>query len=95
MSLSLVQSRALLEASTEAETMLQLTENFLQKHESYITDEERQATMQGMDTLRRAVSEKNKDGILKATEALNEITKPFAERVMDAAVQAALQGKKV
>jgi molecular chaperone HscA len=90
-----MQTRALLEASTEAETMLQLTENFMQKHERFITDEERKTTKDGMDHLRRAVDEKNKDGILKATEELNEITKPYAERVMDAAVQAALQGKRV
>jgi molecular chaperone HscA len=37
----------------------------------------------------------DKNLIQAKSEELNEITRPFAERMMDASVKAALQGKKV
>lgn len=88
-----IQLRALVEASTEAEQMIQLTENFLTKNSQYITTEEQQATKIAIQELRDAIEAKNKDAIMLATEKLNQVSSPYAERVMDLAVAEALKGK--
>lgn len=90
-----IQTRSLIEAITEASTMLQLTENFLFKHNIHITTEEQQATQLAIAQLQQAIDEKNKDRILAATEQLNAVSSPYAERVMDIAVAEALKGKEV
>ncbi|MBK9481487.1 MAG: Fe-S protein assembly chaperone HscA [Bacteroidetes bacterium] len=90
-----IQTRSLIEAITEASTMLQLTENFLFKHNVHITTEEQQATQLAIAQLQQAIDEKNKDQILAATEQLNAVSSPYAERVMDIAVAEALKGKEV
>ncbi|MBK6330973.1 MAG: Fe-S protein assembly chaperone HscA [Bacteroidetes bacterium] len=90
-----IQTRSLIEAITEASTMLQLTENFLFKHNVHITTEEQQATQLAIAQLQQAIDEKNKDRILAATEQLNAVSSPYAERVMDIAVAEALKGKGV
>ena len=90
-----IQTRSLIEAITEASTMLQLTENFLFKHNIHITTEEQQATQLAIAQLQQAIDEKNKDRILAATEQLNAVSSPYAERVMDIAVAEALKGKGV
>lgn len=73
--------------------MIQLTENFLAKHNQYITTEEQEATAIGLEALRKAIEQKDKDAIMLATEQLNQISSPYAERVMDMAVSEALKGK--
>lgn len=88
-----IQLRALVEASTEAEQMIQLTENFITKNSQYITAEEQQATILAIQELQHAIEEKNKDAIMLATEKLNQVSSPYAERVMDLAVAEALKGK--
>jgi len=90
-----IKARALIESQTEAEQMIQLTENFLQKHRIYIQDEESAATVQGIEDLLKAIEQKDKDLIMSETEKLNMITSPYAERVMDIAVGEALKGKGV
>lgn len=90
-----IQIRALIEAKTEAEQMIQLTENFLHKHQQYITDDEKQATLTGIQELQTSINDNDKNAIISLTEALNTITSPYAERVMDIAVSEALKGKGV
>ena len=90
-----IQIRALIEAKTEAEQMIQLTENFLHKHQQYITDDEKQATRTGIQELQTSINDNDKNAIISLTEALNTITSPYAERVMDIAVSEALKGKGV
>jgi molecular chaperone HscA len=90
-----IQIRALVEATTEAEQMIQLTQNFLHKHQEHISPEEQSATQEGIESLELAITEKDKNKIMLATEQLNHITSPFAERVMDIAVASALNGKAV
>ncbi len=90
-----IQLRALIEAQTEAAQMMQLTQNFLFKHQQYITDNERLATNEGMRLLQLAIEAKDKDLVMSLTEELNRITSPYAERVMDIAVAEALKGKGV
>jgi molecular chaperone HscA len=45
--------------------------------------------------LRGLLLSNNRNEILAGVEALNEYTRPFAERVMDVAVSTALKSKKV
>lgn len=90
-----IQTRSLVEASSEAEQMIQLTENFLHKHAQYISDEEKSATSDAIATLTKAIEDKDKNAILAETERLNAINTPYAERVMDIAVAEALKGKGI
>jgi len=85
--------RALVEAKTEGEQLLSTTENFLTKNTSLISKEEMMATAAAMQALQLALTMDDKNLIQSKTEALNEVTRPFAERAMDAAVGAALKGK--
>ncbi|MGN6566816.1 MAG: Fe-S protein assembly chaperone HscA [Flavipsychrobacter sp.] len=90
-----IQTRALVEATTEAEQMLDTTEKFLQKNRTLLTEDEVNDTLGAMQQLREAINVKDKDLIQKQTEALNEVSRPFAERVMDAAIKDAMKGKKI
>lgn len=87
--------RALLEAITEAEQMIELTQNFIRKHKPRLTKDELEATEQAINNLISAIQDKNKDGIHKNIEQLNEISKPYAERIMDEAVANSLKGKNI
>lgn len=90
-----IAERSVVEAITEAENLIQLTENFMHKHEAFIVPEERSAAMQAIAVLQEAIQQRDKNAIMHANEELNRITSPFAERVMDAAVAAALKGKTI
>lgn len=85
--------RALVEAKTEGEQLLATTENFLTKNTSLISKEEMMATAAAMQALQLALTMDDKNLIQTKTEELNEVTRPFAERAMDAAVGVALKGK--
>lgn len=90
-----IQARALAEATTEAIQMMETTEKFLNKHQAFLTETEIAETKALMQQLQQAVDDKNKDLIQKQTEQLNELSRPYAERVMDAALKDAMRGKKV
>lgn len=87
--------RSLIEATTEGETQIELTQNFLKKHKQYITDEELLATENAILEIKKAIEAKDKNAIMAANESLNNISSPYAERVMDIAVAEAMKGKKV
>lgn len=90
-----ITARALVEAKTEGEQILAVTEKFLQKNNQIISKEEMVATAQAMQNLQMALTMNDKNLIQTKTEELNEITRPFAERAMDAAVSEALSGKNI
>lgn len=90
-----MQQRALVEARTEGEQLLQATEKFLLNNASLITSEEMTTTAAAMQALQLALTMTDKDLIHTKTEELNEVTKPFAERAMDKAVSEALKGKTI
>jgi molecular chaperone HscA len=87
--------RALVEAKTEGEQILAVTEKFLTKNASIIDKQELIATAQAMQNLQLALTMSDKNLIQSKIEELNEITRPFAERAMDAAVSGALKGKTI
>lgn len=90
-----VKTRALVEASTEGEQILTVTEKFLAKNASIISPEEMVTTAQAMQALQLALTMQDKNLIQTKTEELNEITRPFAERAMDDAISNAMKGHKI
>lgn len=88
-------ARALTEARTEAEQLLKTTEKFLHKNATFLTKEEMLSTAGAMQALQLSISMEDKDLIHKKTEELNEISRPYAERIMDEAVKKAISGTKI
>jgi molecular chaperone HscA len=87
--------RALVEASTEAEQLIFATENFIKKHTNNITDEEIEATLLAIENLQESVEAKDKNSIQINITALNDVSKGYAERVMDIAISEAMKGKAI
>ena len=90
-----IATRALAEARTEGEQLLQTTEKFIQKNAVHLSKEEMMNTAAAMQTLQLSITMDDKDLIHSKLEALNDISRPYAERVMDAAISLAMKGKAV
>ena len=90
-----IAKRALVEARTEAEQLLKTTERFLGKNAMKLTKEELLETASAMQALQLAITMEDKDLIHKKTEELNDISRPYAERIMDSAIADAMKGKQV
>lgn len=90
-----MQQRALVEAQTEGKILLETTETFLQKNNGFLTTDELEATKHAMEHLKKVISGSDKDAIQNAIETLNTLSRPYAERLMDEAVQHAMKGKKI
>lgn len=90
-----METRALVEAKTEAEQLIDTTEKFLQKNASLLTDAEIQKTQSAISALKNILDSSDKNLIREKTEILNEISRPYAERVMDEAISKAMSGKNI
>ncbi|MEJ7671555.1 MAG: Hsp70 family protein [Chitinophagaceae bacterium] len=90
-----IATRALLEARTEGEQLLETTEKFIQKNSGELTSEELMSTAQAMQALQLSLTMEDKDLIHLKIEELNDISRPYAERVMDQAVSKAMKGKAI
>jgi molecular chaperone HscA len=90
-----IQIRALVEAKTEAQQILDTTSQFIEKNRSFLTEEEVLITVKAMNDLSGKMSSDDKDKIHTAIEQLNEISRPYAERLMDHAIATAMKGKKL
>jgi molecular chaperone HscA len=90
-----IANRALVEARTEAEQILSVTEKFLTKNATILAKEEITASASAMQALQLAITMEDKNLIQAKTEELNNITRPFAERAMDEAISGALKGKGI
>ncbi len=88
-------TRALVEARTEGEQILAVTEKFIAKNQGLLTQSELIDTATAMQALQLALTMEDKNLIQSKIEALNEISRPFAERAMDQAVSGALKGKTI
>ncbi len=87
--------RALTEAKTEAEQLLQTTEKFIQKNITQLTPQELTATSQAMQALQLALDMNDKNLIQSKTAELNGISQPYAERIMDAAISSSMKGQSI
>lgn len=87
--------RALTEARTEGEQLLSTTERFVGKNATLLSPQEMNETAAAMQALQLSLTMDDKDLIHAKIEALNEISRPYAERLMDAAVSTALKGSSL
>lgn len=90
-----IAKRALVEARTEGEQLLETTEKFIGKNASLLAQEELIATAEAMQALQLALTMEDKDLIHRKVEELNDISRPYAERVMDQAVSTAMKGRTI
>jgi molecular chaperone HscA len=90
-----VNQRMIIEARTEGEQMVYTAERFIQKHGELLTVAEVSETHQYIQALKEALTSNDKDLILKKVDELNNLTRPYAERVMDQAISTAMTGKKI
>ena len=90
-----IKIRALVEAKTEAKQLIDTTQKFLNKNLEFLVPEEIDVTNKAIDELKTSLDSDNKDLIHQKTEALNEISRPYAERVMDMAISKAMSGKSI
>lgn len=90
-----MKARALGEARTEGEQLLKTTERFLQKNSSELEKDELINTANAMQALQLALTMEDKDLIHTKIEALNEVSRPYAERLMDNAIAGAMKGKTI
>lgn len=87
--------RALAEARTEGEQLLGTTEKFIQKNTVYLSKQELMDTANAMQALQMALTMDDKNLIHSKIEELNNISRPYAERVMDEAIAVAMKGKAI
>ena len=90
-----IKTRALVEAKTEALQLIDTTQKFLNKNAELLLPQEIANTTKAIDDLKSALDSENKDFIHQRTESLNEISRPYAERVMDLAISKAMSGKSI
>lgn len=90
-----IATRALVEARTEGEQLLETTEKFIGKYAAHLSPQELTDTAAGMQALQLALTMQDKDLLHKKIEELNEVSRPYAERVMDMAISASMKGQKV
>jgi molecular chaperone HscA len=90
-----IATRALVEARTEAEQLLETTEKFIQKNAALLSKEELMETAAAMQALQLSITMEDKDLIHTKVEELNDISRPYAERIMDQAVSLAMKGKAI
>jgi len=90
-----IKVRALVEAKTEAQQLIDTTQKFLDKNTEFLLPEEIAATNKAIEDLRSVFESANKDLIHQKTEDLNEVSRPYAERVMDMAISKAMSGKSI
>jgi molecular chaperone HscA len=90
-----IAARALAEAKTEGEQLLKTTERFLQKNAIHLINNELQETAAAMQALQLAITMDDKNLIHTKTEQLNDISRLYAERIMNMAVGEAMKGKTI
>ncbi len=90
-----IAARALAEAKAEGEQLLKTTERFLQKNNDLLMKEELLATAGAMQALQLAITMEEKDLVQKKIEELNEVSRPYAERIMNESISRAMKGKQV
>lgn len=90
-----IDTRALTEAKTEAEQLLTTTEKFMHKNFESMTQTEVTQTSLAMQALQLSLDMNDKNLVQTKTEELNDISRPYAERIMDIAISKAMAGKKI
>lgn len=90
-----MQIRALVEAQTEARQIIDQTSQFIVKNKSFLSEKELAETESAIEKLNELLEKNNKDDIHTGIENLNEISRPYAERLMDEAISKTMKGKNI
>ena len=90
-----IRIRAIVEAQTEGKQLVDTTNNFLIKNRAYLEESEVKDTEKAIAELLAVFDSNDKDLIHSKIEALNEISRPYAERLMDKAISASMSGKNI
>lgn len=90
-----MQTRALVEAQTEARQIIDSTTQFIGKNKEFLTKQELSETETAIQQLSGLLTTGSKDEIQRGIESLNEISRPYAERLMDEAISIAMKGKRI
>jgi len=90
------ETRLLIDARTEAKTVLNATRRALEKlDDAIVPPEERAAIHEQMTRLEKAMDGTDGRKVRDETTRLDQVTRPLAERLMNHSVQEALGGKTV
>lgn len=87
--------RALIEAKTEGRQLIYTAERFISKNSQMLSAAETMESQKLIQELNEKITSGSRDEILAGIDTLNEYTKPFAERLMDIAIGAALKGTTI
>lgn len=87
--------RQLVETKTEAEQIIYQCRKLINSNSTLLNEEEIKSTESAIDELATLCNGTDRDAINHSMERLNNITRPFAERLMDEAIGKALTGKKL
>ncbi|MCE2485603.1 MAG: Hsp70 family protein [Desulfurellaceae bacterium] len=87
--------RLLIEARVEAETILNATHKALRDNAAALQEDEADRINAAVEALQTATAGQDFDLIRGLSEALSEVTEPFAQRIMDTSIQAALTEKRL
>ena len=90
-----VVARLLAEARTDAETVLRQTERALGDSATLLEGDEEERIRAAMAALRRGIAEVDYNAIRELADRLNEVSTPFAQRIMSASLKRALEHKDV
>src|SRR5262249_22264568 len=90
-----VTKRLLIEARTEADTVIHATEKALREHASFLIAGEENHIQTAMQDLKSAYQGEDYNSIRDLTENLSAVTTPLAQRIMDASIQEALEHKRL
>jgi molecular chaperone DnaK (HSP70) len=89
-----VEARLLIETQTEADTVLNHVERALRQARDIVGGEELAAIEAARAALRTARAGTDRDQIRELTTALNQVTAPLADRLMESAIKDAVTSKR-
>ena len=90
-----IATRALVEARTEGQQILETTERFMGKNVALLSATELTETAQAMQNLQLALTMEDKNLIQQKIEELNDLSRPYAERIMDEAISTKMKGTAI
>ncbi len=88
-------SRAIIEATNEANAVLLAADKFIRQNGSWLSSDQKSMITEKSELLRTAIETREKDAILNAMDILNEYTRPLAEIALDKNIQAHLKDKQI
>jgi molecular chaperone DnaK (HSP70) len=90
-----VTKRLLIEARTEANTVVHATEKALRQNAAALQEGESVRILAALQDLQNACKGEDYNLIRDLTDKLSDVTTPFAQRIMDASIQEALGQKRL